>query len=233
MQGPKGLGSADGEYEPRGFPQTESFSNLWLQICLMQNGLFSLALGAIELILVVTKLQNFEIDTFRKVLTPLVFVVWAIAEVFRLWFGYAGNVQEKVPQLSAFILVTVFPQVPCLVYLTFAQAILLPADLLFGCLQLAFCGIELYLCYGAVRVLVARQSANFFRLLQDDQDQVIAEHEQATQAATLMASPRNRQHHNKTTSSSSAAINPAKSIGTDDSEETQRLLRTSSNYSSS
>jgi hypothetical protein len=57
MYGSEGPDSAHDEYEPRGFPQTESFSNLWLQICLMQNGLCSLALGAIEVILVITKLQ--------------------------------------------------------------------------------------------------------------------------------------------------------------------------------
>jgi hypothetical protein len=156
-----------------------------------------------------------------------VFAVWAIAEVFRLWFGYAGNVQEKVPQLSAFILVTIFPQVPCLVYLTFAQAILLPADLLFGSLQLFFCVTELYLCYGAVRVLVARQSANFFRLLQDDEDQLIADHEHATQVAKLAASPRNRSRKAaSSTLAGSKQMKPGRVEG-NNPEDSQPLLHSS------
>lgn len=71
---------------------------------------------------------------------PFVLALWCIVEVQRLWFGYMGNLQEKVgasargcrrrrcpplsaqiPQLLFFLLLSVLPQVPFVLYLTWLQ----------------------------------------------------------------------------------------------------------------
>ena len=63
------------------------------------------------------KLRTYVVDTFQEVLMPLTFVIWSLAEIFRLNFGYTGNLKERIPQLCAFFLVTIFPQLPCQFYM--------------------------------------------------------------------------------------------------------------------
>ena len=45
-----------------------------------------------------------------------VLVGWALFELLRLYCGFAGNLQEKVPVLVAFVLLTVFPVLPLVGY---------------------------------------------------------------------------------------------------------------------
>lgn len=112
-------------------------------------------------------MQHFEADTFRLVLTPLTFIVWASAEFVRLWFGNSGNLQQKVPQLLAFLLVSVFPQAPCLIYLMSSQGVLLPLDTITAATMLLFVFLEVTFGYRLLRTLVAKQTASFVRLVQE------------------------------------------------------------------
>jgi hypothetical protein len=63
------------------------------------------------LALMVTQENYLEVNTAYRVLSPLLLSVWFMVEPLRLLFGYVGNLQEKVPQLTGFWLFTLIPQV--------------------------------------------------------------------------------------------------------------------------
>ena len=63
-----------------------------------------------------------EVNTAYRVLSPLLLSVWFMVEPLRLFFGYVGNLQEKVPQLTGFWLFTLIPQLP----ITFFFIVALP-----------------------------------------------------------------------------------------------------------
>ena len=52
---------------------------------------------------------------------PFAYGIFTLFEGARLYFGYMGNAEENVPQLSAFVIGTCFPQLPQLCYLGFGQ----------------------------------------------------------------------------------------------------------------
>ena len=49
-----------------------------------------------------------------------ILLVTTLTEVFRLYFGWGGNLQEQVSHMSSFLLVTAFPVFPCVLFLAFA-----------------------------------------------------------------------------------------------------------------
>ena len=93
--------------------------------------------------------------------------------MFRLYFGFTGNGGEKVPQLSAFVLSTIFPQIPLLIYLGYGQR---PETLRFSyevplvTILLLLNFFEISVSYKALAKLISRQTASFFRLVQDQDD---------------------------------------------------------------
>ena len=72
---------------------------------------------------------NFQLQNSAYVLVPateyftlpFAYGIFTLFEGARLYFGYTGNAEENVPQLSAFVIGTCFPQLPLLVYLGFGQ----------------------------------------------------------------------------------------------------------------
>jgi len=56
----------------------------------------------------------------------------SIAEPFRLFFGYSGNLHEKVPQLFAFVLLSVFPQMVMDFALNLLMLLFLIPEVIFG-----------------------------------------------------------------------------------------------------
>jgi hypothetical protein len=49
---------------------------------------------------------------------PILFAIWVLIEMFRLYVGYVGNLQEQTPNLAAFLFLTIFPQFFIMVYFT-------------------------------------------------------------------------------------------------------------------
>lgn len=103
----------------------------------------------------------------RALVTPIL-ALWAVAEIARLWFGFSGNVNEKVPEMSAFLLVTIFPQMPALFYLTLFQEHRMPWDRICGPLQIAMLFVELVVGGRSLQNLIRRQTAQFYRLCQEE-----------------------------------------------------------------
>ena len=155
----------------RGFQQSENFSSLWMQVLNTYNVYFSALYSVIMITCIVYKLKTYWLEDFMIVLIPLCFGIWFLTEWSRLWFGYYGNLHEKVPQLCAFLLLTFFPQIPCTVFLAFLQSRHMPVEKPLNYVMLAFEFVEIGISYCAVKVFIQKQTASFFRLCQEQRTQ--------------------------------------------------------------
>jgi transmembrane protein 17 len=106
---------------------------------------------------------------FQVLLLPT-FVIWTLGELSRFYFAYTGNLKERVPQMSAFLLMTIFPQLPCVLYLAFFQEFIYPFDAGAGVVMFTLLLIELFAGYMTLHTLIARQTAQFYRLCQEEED---------------------------------------------------------------
>ena len=145
-------------------------SNLWLGLAVYYNMLFSVLyfiVGSYLLYYKVTEVYN--LNYTQMFLLPFTWVLWCIAEVARTFFVYQGNLKERVPALSAFVLFTMV-QLASLLYLTFGQILVFPMEPALGCTALLFCILELFLSRSALLSLIDQQTANFLRLQQDENE---------------------------------------------------------------
>jgi hypothetical protein len=131
------------------FINRPSFSSLPLQITLYFSSLYSLlhliVVGTCALHKVVKSLlpslrhqldlqltyYRYLLDLQKYILIPVI-IIWVLAEIVRFYYGFRGNLREKVPDLLTYLLVSVFPQIPLVIYLGFFQEILFPIDYLLG-----------------------------------------------------------------------------------------------------
>ena len=74
----------------------------------------------------------------------------------------------QVPDISAFLLVTGFPNLPIVIGLAIAPAQSLPLERLLGVPLLLFTLVEIFLAYSAVTSFVRSQTAQFYRLVLED-----------------------------------------------------------------
>lgn len=197
---------------PRGYAQVESSSCRELQVVLHFNLYLSVIFIVLESVLLANKLQTYELDVFGQVLAPLCFGVWAAAELIRLYFGYSGNLQEKLPQIAVFFLLSIFPQLPCLVYVMHLQSLQLPMESVLGWSVFILTLVELGLSYGAVRKLVVKQTSSYARLVDIDEEEEEEEQRRRMRVRPLPAT--------KTV----AAAPADDDLGHDDSEDSKPLL---------
>lgn len=108
-----------------------SLANVPLQIMLYLNcslsTLYAVVIGAVA----VEKSMGYQ----RHV--PIVgLFFWVVVEPIRLSLGFSGNLTEKVPSLATYLLMTIFPQLPLIVYLGFLQGVTFPIDNILGSFML-------------------------------------------------------------------------------------------------
>jgi transmembrane protein 17 len=65
-------------------------------------------------------------------------IPWTIIEAVRLFYGYRGNLSEKVPDISSFLLISIFPQFPIVIFLGFVQGVKYPVDNVLGSIMIIF-----------------------------------------------------------------------------------------------
>ena len=136
------------------------------------NVFFSFAYFAGNLAVIIEKLMHFQFTSnLQQVLLLPCYVIWVLGELSRTYFAYTGNLKERVPQMSAFILMTIFPQLPCVLYLTFYQELIFPFDASTGLVMLIMLIIELFVGYATLHTLIQRQTAQFYRLCQEEEDE--------------------------------------------------------------
>ena len=144
-------------------------ASTWFQLLLYYNIYVSILYFLIEGYLLIYRLQTFEYQNPLVVLlNVLMFVLWTVGEIFRLYVGIVGNIQEQVPQLAAFLLVVCILTTPSLLWLTFGQQTenALPFDLIGGYVQMLFVVMEVIFNVQALRRTIDFQTAKFFRLTQ-------------------------------------------------------------------
>ena len=89
---------------------------------LIDQSRFSLLYFAICGGCLLNKLQNYKFqNSILFILTLPIFSLWCCIEIVRIGLGYIGNLLEKVPMISAFLLLTIFPQLVAILFLTFLQ----------------------------------------------------------------------------------------------------------------
>jgi len=103
-----------------------------------------------------------------RVLSPLLLSVWFMVEPLRLLFGYVGNLQEKVPQLTGFWLFTLIPQLPITFFFIVAlpikvngTSIQLPFQRAGSIILMCFVFTEAFVGYYALRRMVKSQVLKF------------------------------------------------------------------------
>jgi transmembrane protein 17 len=128
-------------------------ASLALQKLLYFNAFYAAAFAVAHIALCIYKLVFIRTSTLTRFALPVIVALWCACELLRLRLGYHGNLREKVPELSAFWLISVFPQLPLVVYLSYAQPAgdRVPLDLAVGLFMTAFvvsvhltvpCGVE-------------------------------------------------------------------------------------------
>ena len=135
------------------------------------NVFFSLTYLLGNCAVITEKLLHFRFTSnLQEVLLLPCFVIWVAGEMARFYFAYIGNLKERVPQMSAFLLMTIFPQLPCVIFLGFYQELLFPFDLSTGVVMLTMLIVELLVGYMTLHTLIQRQTAQFYRLCQEEEE---------------------------------------------------------------
>ncbi|KAG5178840.1 hypothetical protein JKP88DRAFT_153784, partial [Tribonema minus] len=149
--------------------QSETSSSLPAQVLMYFNVMFSIIYFIMEGSLVIMKMSQYVFDSpLQRIVCAPAFMIWALVEVFRLYFGYSGNIEEMVPQMTAFVLMTVFPQSLVVLYLTTFQEFVFPADAAMGGTMLALLAAETVAGAGAVRSIARKRTAQFHRMVQTE-----------------------------------------------------------------
>ncbi|KAG7274780.1 hypothetical protein CRUP_015767 [Coryphaenoides rupestris] len=144
----------------------EVVSSLPLQMCLYFNMWFFPLWWISEVVMLHLKYPALP-DYYKFILVTVV-VVMTVIEAIRLYLGYAGNLQEKVPELAGFWLLSILLQFPLILFQLFNESIIiLPLErgvhIVLGLFILtqAVCG------FAALREMV-RQTQSQFHLQQFD-----------------------------------------------------------------
>jgi len=108
----------------QGLPTNEITSSITFSVILYFNVYFSFVFFVGNAALITEKLLHFRFESnLQEVLLLPCFIIWIVGEVSRFYFGYTGNLKERVPQMSAFLLITIFPQLPCVIFFAYFQEV--------------------------------------------------------------------------------------------------------------
>lgn len=147
---------------------TDTVSSVSLQQLLYYNSFSSMVYVIFSVINNYNKQSLVYQSSLNEQLVVPVFGFWVIAEVCRLLCGFLGNLQEKVPETSAFLVISLFPQFPALIYLTVLQEHAFPFDRIFGWFLLVQLGLEFVFGINSLRKMIKHQTAQFYRLCQEE-----------------------------------------------------------------
>lgn len=151
-----------------GVELVEIKSSLKLQVLMYYQWAYSLLYWAVAGGCLLNKKYNYEFNNaILELLTVPIFMLWSMIEVARVGLGYVGNIKEKVPMVSAFLLLTIFPQSVAVVFLAYLQDPLFPFDSIGGTIMVVFLVLELIVGKRTLDALITRQTAQFFRLCQE------------------------------------------------------------------
>nr|XP_002129567.1 transmembrane protein 17B-like [Ciona intestinalis] len=102
------------------------------------------------------------LDPTYRVILIAILVIFSLVEGIRLFLGIVGNLQEKVPELFGFLLLTILPQVPFLLFLLLNEfTIILPLERAVHIVQALLLVVELIAGSIAAKAITRQQATKF------------------------------------------------------------------------
>ncbi|XP_019646753.1 PREDICTED: transmembrane protein 17B-like isoform X2 [Branchiostoma belcheri] len=145
----------------------ELVSNLPLQMALYFNVCYFPFWLVTAIVLLQLKFSS--LDEFYKFITVTVYVVMVVVEIVRLYLGYLGNLQEKVPELAGFWLLTIVLQFPLSFFILFNEAtVILPLERAIHIVMAMFVLFEVVCGYFAIKIMSSHQVTKFHLRQFDD-----------------------------------------------------------------
>ncbi|XP_007936222.1 transmembrane protein 17 [Orycteropus afer afer] len=102
-------------------PDDEMVSSLALQVSLYFNTYFFPLWWVSSITMLYTKYSILP-DYYKFIVVTIIILVTLI-EAIRLYLGYMGNLQEKVPELAGFWLLSLLLQLPLILFLLFNEGL--------------------------------------------------------------------------------------------------------------
>uniref|UniRef100_A0ABI7VR70 Transmembrane protein 17 n=2 Tax=Felidae TaxID=9681 RepID=A0ABI7VR70_FELCA len=110
-----------GEWQRPGAADNEMVSSLALQMSLYFNTYF-FPLWWVSSIMML-QMKYSVLPDYYKFIVVTVIIIITLIEAIRLYLGYMGNLQEKVPELAGFWLLSLLLQLPLILFLLFNEGL--------------------------------------------------------------------------------------------------------------
>jgi len=142
--------------------QQDIVSSLPLQILLSNHWLVDVAFGLFSTGSLWYKFkfipEKANLNRWQVITTLSGLIVWIITEMGRIYLGFAGNLLEQVPHLAGFFFLSVFPQLPILLWMVFLQEPIYEIDRILCVIQLIILIMEIIFGYWANRRIISAQT---------------------------------------------------------------------------
>ena len=135
-------------------------SDVTLQMLLSNHVLFSAAwwVATVLSTFVKTNGARKDFDDIR----PVMLAIWTVFEPCRLYIGYAGNLQEKVPLLWGFVALSLVVSLPLAAYFWFGQEQVQPFDQALNTVSFIMLVAECFAGVNGARKTLLEQNLAFF-----------------------------------------------------------------------
>ncbi|XP_071508587.1 transmembrane protein 17-like [Diadema antillarum] len=169
-------------------PGNEMVSSLPLQVSLYFNVMF-FPIWVVTC-MVMLQLKFSHLNQIYQFVTITMYVVLTGVEVIRLYLGYLGNLQERVPELAGFWLLTLVLQFPLLLFLTVdSHSMPFPIERAVHMVFLLFLAFDVLAGYLALQRMTQHQVMKF-HLQQFDDIEMLEETQGRFTAASATATQR-------------------------------------------
>ncbi|KAH0625474.1 hypothetical protein JD844_015006, partial [Phrynosoma platyrhinos] len=103
------------------------------------------------------------LPTYYQFLLLTAYLMLILVETLRLYLGYIGNLQEKVPELAGFVLLSFLIEMPVLLFiLTDEHIIRLPLEMAVHLVLLLFLASEIAAAFLALKVMTKQLAMQFY-----------------------------------------------------------------------
>ncbi|XP_071946430.1 transmembrane protein 17B-like isoform X2 [Antedon mediterranea] len=147
-------------------PGNELVTSLPLQMLLYFN-VFYFPFWIISCI-VMLELKFLHLQEIYQFIHITVYIIMSGTEIMRLYLGYLGNLQERVPELAGFWLLTLVLQLPLCALLLAGGAMPFPIERAIHIVLLLFLFSEVLIGYHALKVMSNHQVMKFHLQQFDD-----------------------------------------------------------------
>ncbi|XP_003467545.2 transmembrane protein 17 isoform X1 [Cavia porcellus] len=146
--------------EYNGGPDNEMSSSLVLQMSLYFNTYFFPLWWVGSIMMLHTK-YSFLPDYYKFIVITIIVLVTLI-EAIRLYLGYMGNLQEKVPELAGFWLLSLLLQLPLILFLLLNEGLTnLPLEKAMHIIFTSFLTFQVILAFYTLKKMVNQLAARF------------------------------------------------------------------------